>query len=204
MSRPGRPRSASSREAILRAASELLIAEGYEALSIAAISEHAGVGRQTIYRWWKSKAGIIAEAAVDGLIAMPTTIPLSTPDHTLMTWIEAYVEAMSSTENQSLIRALTAAAAEGDSDSSLLYRTLTQPTQRNLTQLILADTAEHGNASHQTEEEASVLADAIIGTVLVRVLTRTPVSAAELSTLVCNRRCPHTTQDQSAHTDEKQ
>jgi len=58
----GRPRSEDSHEAILGAVVALLEQEGYGALTIESVARQAGVGKQTIYRWWKSKAELVLEA----------------------------------------------------------------------------------------------------------------------------------------------
>ena len=58
----GRPRSEDSHEAVLGAVLEILDKEGYGALTIESVARHAGVGKQTIYRWWKSKAEMVMEA----------------------------------------------------------------------------------------------------------------------------------------------
>jgi AcrR family transcriptional regulator len=55
-------RNARSRQAILRAAYELCSERSYERTSIEAIAARAGVGKQTIYRWWPSKGAVIMEA----------------------------------------------------------------------------------------------------------------------------------------------
>ncbi|MEM9806576.1 MAG: TetR/AcrR family transcriptional regulator [Cyanobacteria bacterium P01_D01_bin.56] len=59
---PGRPRSAASHQAMLKAALELLSEVGFEAMSIEAIATRAGVGKTTIYRRYSSKNELIADA----------------------------------------------------------------------------------------------------------------------------------------------
>jgi AcrR family transcriptional regulator len=59
---PGRPRSAKSHQAILRAGLELLGEVGFENMSIEAISARAGVGKTTIYRRYSSKEELVADA----------------------------------------------------------------------------------------------------------------------------------------------
>jgi AcrR family transcriptional regulator len=52
----GRRRNDAARDAILDAAFRLLSTPGREGVTIEAIAAEAGVGRQTIYRWWPTKA----------------------------------------------------------------------------------------------------------------------------------------------------
>lgn len=59
---PGRPRSEDSRRAILEAALSLLAQRGYADTTMSAIAEHAGASKQTLYRWWRSKAEVVFEA----------------------------------------------------------------------------------------------------------------------------------------------
>lgn len=58
----GRPRSAKSHQAILQATLELLAEVGFERMSIDAIATRAGVGKTTIYRRYKSKEELVADA----------------------------------------------------------------------------------------------------------------------------------------------
>ena len=60
----GRRRNEAAQEAILDAAFRLLSGPGTEVMTIDAIAAEAGVGRQTIYRWWPSKGAVVADALV--------------------------------------------------------------------------------------------------------------------------------------------
>ncbi|GAA4599255.1 AcrR family transcriptional regulator [Actinoplanes octamycinicus] len=54
-------RSEQSRQAILTAAAGLCAEVGYAATTVEGIAARAGVGKQTIYRWWPSKAAVLLE-----------------------------------------------------------------------------------------------------------------------------------------------
>jgi AcrR family transcriptional regulator len=61
----GRPRSEARRQAILTAAMAELREKGYAALTIEGIAARAGAGKQTIYRWWPSKADVVLDAMLE-------------------------------------------------------------------------------------------------------------------------------------------
>ncbi|MFC8371854.1 MULTISPECIES: TetR/AcrR family transcriptional regulator [unclassified Streptomyces] len=58
-------RSERSRRAIYDAALALVAEIGYPKTTIEGIASRAGVGKQTIYRWWSSKADVLLEAFLD-------------------------------------------------------------------------------------------------------------------------------------------
>lgn len=72
-----RRRSSSSHRRILDATVELLERDGYRHVTIEGVARHAGVGKQTIYRWWGgSKPDLVLEAftnASDERVAPPDT-----------------------------------------------------------------------------------------------------------------------------------
>jgi|SRR5271154_1259440 len=60
---PGRPRSEESRRSILQSTLKLLKQNGgFSELSIEAIAADANVGKTTVYRWWPTKAALVADA----------------------------------------------------------------------------------------------------------------------------------------------
>ncbi|MFJ2081833.1 TetR/AcrR family transcriptional regulator [Micromonospora chokoriensis] len=71
-------RNETSRRAILTAAFDLLQEVGYAKVSIEGIATRAGVGKQTIYRWWPSKGAVIFDAFLllsEGAEGEPPTLP---------------------------------------------------------------------------------------------------------------------------------
>lgn len=55
----GRPRCEQTEAAVLRAAVEVFVEEGYEGMSVERVATRAGVGRATIYRRWPTKADLV-------------------------------------------------------------------------------------------------------------------------------------------------
>jgi AcrR family transcriptional regulator len=67
----GRRRSDRAHRAILTATQQLLVELGYRALTIEGVAARAGVGKQTIYRWWPSRAALVLDAYLAGSDAIP-------------------------------------------------------------------------------------------------------------------------------------
>lgn len=73
--RRGRPRSEDTKNAILTASYELLIKNGFKAITIESIAARAGVSKATIYKWWPNKAAVV----IDGYFAA-TELMMDIPD----------------------------------------------------------------------------------------------------------------------------
>lgn len=68
--RAGRPR-ASSREVLAEAACELFLEQGYDATSVADITQRAGVSRSSFFNYFSSKSDVLwsgLDARIDGVV----------------------------------------------------------------------------------------------------------------------------------------
>ncbi|MFB7501854.1 TetR/AcrR family transcriptional regulator [Streptomyces sp. NPDC056161] len=166
---PGRKRSQASRRAILAATRELLAEVGYEKLSIGSIAGRAGVGKDTIYRWWRSKGMVVADAVLDTdadqsqmqpfhLVAPPDT---GSVDDDVRAWARALARDFVEPVRAGRIRAVTSAAIEDPATAEQLYERFTQVQRRGLIDRLRA-AAEAGQT--RPDADYGAVADAIIGT----------------------------------------
>lgn len=118
--RVGRPRSEQAREAVLHAVDDLLVEVGYAAMTMKGIAERAGVGRQTVYRWWSTKAEILFEASVEDaeeeLRVPPTGVPLDD----LTAYLEALTRFLEHSPAGAAYRALLAAGQQDPAVADLI------------------------------------------------------------------------------------
>lgn len=167
--RRGRPRSAEAHDAILDATRSILVENGYAEVSMDRVASRAGVGKQTLYRRWSSKAPLVAEAIIDALKAgggleLPDTGDLAAD---LKAWLTGHTSALATAQNSALTRALAAAAADDRRDGEALYRQLTGP-QRDAVLQRLRNGADAGQI--RPDADLAAAADAIIGSILYREL----------------------------------
>jgi len=175
--RPGRPRSAGTDTAILEAARDLLVSDGYDRMTIEAIAARAGVTRPTVYRRWPSKAAIVADAVIAGHVATATRPPADTGDleTDLRAWLDQEFDRLADHAHLAVVRGLAAAATDAGVDARRLYDRFTGPN-RALVTARLAAGVELGQARADLDVEAAV--DAVLGTLLYRSLVPDPVSGS--------------------------
>jgi AcrR family transcriptional regulator len=106
-------RSERSRRAVLDAAVALVTELGYERTSIEAIAKRAGVGKQTIYRWWPSKGAVVLEALNDSLATVTDFPDSGDIVEDLRTQMTGVVKLLGST-NTGLVYQGVLAAAQSD------------------------------------------------------------------------------------------
>jgi len=119
----GRPRSEQARSAILHAVDDLVVELGYGAVTLKGIAERAGVSRQTVYRWWSTKAEILLEAsAIDARQELDVT---ARPDPTddLAAYVEALIAFLAESPAGAAYRALLGEAQHDAAVAELLRTT---------------------------------------------------------------------------------
>ncbi|HET6737056.1 TetR/AcrR family transcriptional regulator [Mycobacterium sp.] len=163
--------------AILEATRGLLAADSYADLSMESVAARAQVGKKSLYRRWPSKAPLVADAVLDaygrgGSFGVPDTTDIRAD---LQSWLIEHAEFIADPSNAALIRALIAAAASNPSDNTALYERLSAPQHAGL-MTRLRHAAEKGELRRDADLDA--IAKALIGTLLLEVLTRTATSGA--------------------------
>ena len=166
-------RNESSRRAVLTATLDLLQEVPYARLSIEGIATRAGVGKQTIYRWWPSKAAVLfdaflllSEAGEGEAPQLPDTGDLRA-DLTLV--LRATVAELNDPRLAEPMRALATEVAHDESLAAAYHERLDAPL-REAKRARLRSAQEAGELADDLDLD--VAADIIWGPVLNRWLQR--------------------------------
>lgn len=169
-------RNEHSRRAILAATVALIAERGYEQVAIEAIAKRAGVGKQTIYRWWPSKGAVALEALDERLRTAPGGGSSGDwPDtgnvvEDLRTQMYGVTKLFNSPEVGPLCRGLIAAAQSDPGLSRAHLEQLIRPsTVRCHERLALAQ--ERGEM--RPDIDAQALIDMLYGAIYYRLLLHT-------------------------------
>jgi AcrR family transcriptional regulator len=107
--RGGRPRDPSRDGAIRAAILQVLAESGYGGLTMDAVAATAGVGKATIYRRWRTKSDLVADAVAElstMSIGAPDTGSLEGDLRVLLRWLVAAVNGPLGAATLSLLSAL--------------------------------------------------------------------------------------------------
>lgn len=118
--RVGRPRSEHARMAILHAVDDLVAEAGYAAVSMKGIAERAGVSRQTVYRWWSTKAEVLLEASAADARDELAVDAHDDPIDDLAAYLDALVAFLTDSAAGSAYRALVGEAQHDKAVAELL------------------------------------------------------------------------------------
>jgi AcrR family transcriptional regulator len=186
---PGRKRSEQSRLAILAAAFELAVEVGYANTTLEGIAARSGAGKQTIYRWWPSKADVVLDA-----LATKTDVVVPLPDtgnfrQDLLRFLVSSFTAATRPEFATLLRALMA-QAQLDPDFGRRFRTGFLHRRRDTLRVLLDRAAERDELPRGMS--ADTVADVVFGVIWYRLLaTDRPLDeelANELTTVLGRTR----------------
>ncbi|WPC40115.1 TetR/AcrR family transcriptional regulator [Clostridium sp. JS66] len=162
----GRPRSEKTKKAILSAAYELLLENGFGTITIEKIAEKAGVSKATIYKWWANKAAVVMDAFFDAAtVRLPIPDTGSTIDDMIIQ-VNNLAKFLISREG----KAINEIIAEGQFDLKLAeaYRAIYFKPRRLDSRYIL----ERGVSRGQLKEDLDIelIIDLIFGPLFYRLL----------------------------------
>ncbi|MFB8236799.1 TetR/AcrR family transcriptional regulator [Kitasatospora purpeofusca] len=177
-------RSEAARLAVLNAADDLLVEVGFEGLTIEGIAAAAGVAKQTIYRWWKSKVDILFDNlvldAATGL-AWPAETPADPAD--LRAYIHRFADFLGAAPAGKVLQALLGHAQLDARTAELLHDGFLDALRtrdiEHTRACLGGTTGEYG------ADEAAVLLDALLAPLYHRALVlRRPLDPAFVDALL--------------------
>jgi AcrR family transcriptional regulator len=165
--RSGRPRSDTSRKAILEAARRLLTHTSLGELSIEAIAKKAGVGKTTIYRWWPNKAAVVMEAFLDQPGVQNVLPSTETAAEGIQRQLEGMIRQLRG-QNGRLIAGIIAESQASPQVRTLLYEGFLKERVENLARHIEAG-KESGE--FRADLDTDIAIDTLLGPLFLRVLS---------------------------------
>ena len=177
--RRGRPRDPAADQAILDAARDLLARKGFTGTSMDEIARQAGVGKDTLYRRWKSKEDLVLHL-LDLIAEQTVRAPaLDDPRYALFLFLQAIRKVNLDTDLGPLIAGIVGESARnerlaaGFEDFWAKRRSIPAALVRRIA------------PSTTTDQETEVILDHILGPIYYRLLlTGTPVDDEYLWDLI--------------------
>ena len=159
-----RRRSEKSRTAIVSATRELLLDRGFDKLSIEAVAARAGVGKQTIYRWWPSRHALAADVILEDADNILRPIR-QTDDVTadVSRWAVNLATTLTTARGHAMLRILTTAGMEHPDTKARLHAGFSAPLHEAVMNRLAAEGVDAA--------AARVAADAIVGGVVYAILS---------------------------------
>lgn len=166
----GRPRSETARRAVLDAALQLCQSGGYQALTMKGIAEKAGVGRQTVYRWWPAKQDVLIDALRDLALLKAEQLNPETGDtlHDVRTLLDATFSLTTALTGNALV-GLMAEAQHDPELSRRLQATVIGPRRQALRALLARGTA--GGELSEASVSLDLAVDFAFGTMWYRLIS---------------------------------
>jgi AcrR family transcriptional regulator len=164
---PGRPRSEAARRAILDATMSIVEDDGYGALTMEEIARRAGVSKQTIYRWWPTRAAVLLEA----LNEMATTMAPDEDRGSLEADLRAFLRrTVAAARGRAGAMTGLMAAAQVDEDFARSFRDGFLARRRAVLRALLERARGRGEVGEDVD--IGFLGDLVFASVWYRLLSR--------------------------------
>ncbi|MCB0831198.1 MAG: TetR/AcrR family transcriptional regulator, partial [Solirubrobacterales bacterium] len=163
-------RNLKARDAILDSTVELVLSEGWEALTIEGIANRARVSKQTIYRWWKSKGAVLRDAVLGESFKWPAVPDTGDFESDLREGLRSLIEEFSSASFDCLLRALLVFAQEDVDISASLDREVRSWITAEFAYLI-ESARQQGRVDSDADLEVAI--ELLYGAIFTRWLFRT-------------------------------
>jgi AcrR family transcriptional regulator len=160
-------RSEAARQAILEAADNLLVELGFAAVTIEGIAARAGVGKQTIYRWWKSKNDVLLDAFLEDAAQHLNPADSGNLEADLCGHLQQYARFFASSDAGAVFRALIG-EAQHDATLAEQLRSKYLEQQRSRDRLPLTRAIKRGELRADLDTDSVI--DALIAPIHYRVL----------------------------------
>lgn len=165
-----RRRNSRSHKAIIDATVKLLGSSGYVDFSIEKVAQEAGVGKQTIYRWWDSRADLVLEVWRDRLLPPLPNYDAATP---LVTYLENSLFAFGNQIGRTDCRqAAICVLAEAHRNPKLYQRMADAVYLPRIALIKKAFKQAQGQKLFSADADIDVAIDALYGAVWYKVLIR--------------------------------
>lgn len=164
----GRPRSETSRAAILDAVTKMLLHAPVRDVSIESIAKKAGVGKTTIYRWWPNKVAVILDALAPQLNnTTPAIISGDNPKDLFVQQMERLARILKGRTGK--IVAELFAESQGDTELlALFYQNFMERHEEILANII---TQGKESGAFRTDLDTAVAVDMIYGALFYRLMS---------------------------------
>ena len=189
-------RSERARKAILQAADDLLVERGFDGVTVEGIAARAGVGKQTIYRWWPSKTDILLEALLEdaevGFVFPNTGAPIAD----VKQFLRNAGSFLTETDSGRVYRALLGRALH-DKESAEALKIGYQDRQRERNYPGIERMLQHCGVKDRSQKMIETIHDALLGPVIFNgIIRNVPVENTFIDTIVdtivagLKARCP--------------
>lgn len=185
---PGRPRSEATRLAVLNAGAKLLEQEPYARISIERIAGEAKVGKQSIYRWWNSKADVLLEAFTDLTLGeLPAIEKSKSAEEGILNLLRFFVDSSARPTVTKTLRGLIA-EAQLDPEFRNKFHIALVASCRNLMRSVIKAGIASGEL--RADVDIEILLDCIHGAFWFRLLsgTESPLDEAFASSVIATLR----------------